>query len=79
MSSTHESGTDRESARERVERLIAEGRLARDTVREAERIWMERLQHGVRMPNDVLVRIALGDLYHVIIDGRVARRPERIE
>ena len=79
MPPSHEPGADDESVRERVERLIVEGRLTRDAVREAERVWAERLRHGVRMASGQSVHVSLGDLYHAIVDSRIARKPWRIE
>ncbi|MCM8748579.1 hypothetical protein NET02_05425 [Thermomicrobiaceae bacterium CFH 74404] len=68
-----------EPPRERIERLVAEGQMPRAAVEQVERLWQERLRHGVTMPNGELVRITLDDLYHVIVDSRIWRHPERIE
>ena len=68
-----------EPPRERIERLVAEGRMPRAAVEQAERVWQEQLRHGVTMPSGELVRITLDDLYHVIVDSRIWRHPERIE
>ncbi|MBI4506840.1 MAG: hypothetical protein HY691_15010 [Chloroflexi bacterium] len=67
-----------ESPKERVERLLGEGTMPRRAVEQAERLWRERLQHGVEMPNGEIVRITRNDLYHAIIDPRIWRHPERI-
>jgi hypothetical protein len=58
---------------------VAEGQMPRDAVEQAERLWQERLRHGVTMPNGEQVWITLDDLYHVIVDSRIWRHPERIE
>jgi len=68
-----------ESPRERVERLLAEGKMPRASVQRAERLWREQLRSGVSMPNGELVWITLDDLYHVIVDDRIWRHPERIK
>ena len=68
-----------ESPRDRIERLIREGKVTQDVVNEAERLWRERLREGVRMPNGEVVKIALDDLYHAIVDPRIWRHPDRIE
>lgn len=65
-------------SKERIERLVAEGRLAWDAVEAAERLWTESLQAGGRMPNGETVTVTLGDLYHIVVDPRVLRHPERI-
>ncbi len=68
-----------ESSRDRIERLIREGKVTQDAVNEAERLWRERLREGVRMPNGEVVKMALDDLYHAIVDPRIWRHPDRIE
>jgi hypothetical protein len=45
----------------------------------AEELWRQRLVPGVRMPNGELALIELSDLYHLLVDPRIWRRPERIE
>ena len=82
MSPSYEPSVGSESPRDRVERLIAEGRLTRDAVHEAERVWAERLQHGVRMANREIVtpERTLKSVY-VVNERRVrrlARRGERL-
>lgn len=72
-------GGGRETPRERIERLVREGRIMQEAVDEAERVWHERLRDGVRMPNRETVQITLDDLYHAIVDPRILRHPERIE
>lgn len=52
-----------ESPRERIERLVREGKIARDTVTSAESIWRERLREGVKLPNGEVVKITIDDLY----------------
>lgn len=68
-----------ETTKERIERLVAEGKMAREAVVRAEQTWRDRLQNGVRMPSAELVRISLEDVYHIIVDPRMLRKPERIE
>jgi hypothetical protein len=67
-----------EPPRERIERFVAEGQMPRDAVEQAERLWQAWLRHGVTMPNGEQVRITLDDLYHIIVDSRIWRHPERI-
>ncbi len=67
-----------ESPKERIERLVAEGRMSQEAVEYAERLWRERLHEGVSMPNGEITRLTLDDLYHHIVDPRIARHPERI-
>jgi hypothetical protein len=45
----------------------------------AEQFWSAQLTSGVRMPNGETARIELADLYHLIVDQRIWRKPERIE
>ncbi|MCL4369915.1 MAG: hypothetical protein M1380_03275 [Chloroflexi bacterium] len=68
-----------ESPKEGVERLVREGRFPWETVSEAEKLWHDRLCHGVRMPNGETVGITVDDVYHVIVDPRIGRKPQRIE
>ncbi len=68
-----------ESPRERIERLIREGKMTREAVDRAEYLWYERWQRGIQMPNGEVVSISLDDLYHLLVDNRIWRKPERIE
>ena len=68
-----------ESPRERIERLVAEGRLPGSALAEAEALWRERLRDGVQLPNGDVVRVTEDDLYHVLVDDRIWRHPKRIE
>lgn len=69
----------RESPRERIERLVAEGRLPASALANAEALWQARLREGVRLPNGDVVRVTHDDLYHALVDDRIWRHPERIE
>ena len=40
-----------ESPRERIERLVAEGKMPRAAVERAEQLWHERWQRGIQMPS----------------------------
>jgi hypothetical protein len=53
--------------------------MPRAAVERAEQLWHERWQRGMQMPNGEVVQVTLDDLYHVIVDPRIWRRPERIE
>ena len=68
-----------ESPAERIRRLVAEGRMTLSSVRQAEAFWRERLQEGVAMPDGERATVALDDLYHLIVDTRIGRKPWRIE
>jgi hypothetical protein len=68
-----------ESPRERNTRLVAEGRVPGSALAEAEALWQERLRGGVQLPNGDVVRVTRDDLYHVLVDDRIWRHPERIE
>ncbi len=68
-----------ETPRERIQRLVAGGQMPRAAVEQAERLWQERLRHGITLPNGEQVWITLDDLYQVIDDSRIWRQPERIE
>lgn len=68
-----------ETSRERAERLIREGKLTADAVANAEAVWHERLREGITIPNGETVTPTLADLYHLIVDPRISRKPERIE
>jgi hypothetical protein len=73
------AGPASESPRERIERLVAEGRLPGAALANAEALWEERLRGGVQLPNGEVVRVTRDDLYHVLVDDRIWRHPERIE
>ncbi len=68
-----------ESPMARISRLVSEGRIAPDAVAGAEQLWRERVASGVLMPNGEIARVELLDLYHLIVDDRIRRKPERIE
>ena len=68
-----------ESVRERIERLVAEGRKSSLDVARAIALWHESLQNGIALPNGQMVEITLDDLYHLMVDDRILRKPERIE
>jgi hypothetical protein len=68
-----------ETSRERAERLIREGKLTAEAVANAEAIWREYLREGTTIPNGERITVTLSDLYHVIVDPRISRKPERIE
>jgi hypothetical protein len=57
---------------------VAEGKLPRSAVDRAEAVWQSQLRVGLRLPNGELVRVTLDDLYHVMVDPRIWRKPERI-
>lgn len=63
----------------RIERLIGEGKITREAVEAAEKLWEERLRYGITMPNGETAIITLNDLYHVIVDDRIWRKVYRIE
>ncbi|HKP54146.1 MAG TPA: hypothetical protein VJ183_16025 [Chloroflexia bacterium] len=68
-----------EEPKARIERLIGEGKITREAVDAAERLWVGRLRNGVVIPNGELIIITLRDLHHVLVDDRIWRKPERIE
>ena len=68
-----------ESVKQRIERLIAEGKKSGEDVANAIQFWQQRLQSDVRLPSGDVVQITLDDLYHLMVDDRILRRPERIE
>lgn len=72
----HDEG---ESTKERIERLLGEGKITEEAVATAERLWEDRLRHGILIPNGETFMIMLGDLYHALVDPRIWRKPERIE
>ena len=71
--------THREDSRQRIERLVAEGKMPREAVRIAERLWRTRLRRGIALPNGERAVVTRSDLYHLIVDDRIWRNPERIE
>ena len=73
------SGGQNDDPKLRVDRLIAEGKMTAVAVRAAEMLWRARLRQGVLMPHGEVARIELPDLYHLIVDDRIWRHPERIE
>ena len=68
-----------EPTKARVERLVAKGEMPQEAVSEAEDLWYQTLHAGVVMPNGETARVTLNDLYHIIVDSRIWRRPDRIE
>jgi hypothetical protein len=68
-----------ETSRERIERLIREGKLTAGAVANAEAVWHARLREGTIIPNGERITVTLSDLYHVIVDPRISRKPERVE
>src|SRR2546430_2634675 len=68
-----------ESSAERIARLVTEGWMPQAAVAAAEQLWRQRLVPGVRMPNGEVAVIELSDLYHLLVDPRIWRQPERIE
>lgn len=67
-----------EAPRQMVERLLRNGELSQEQFTMIERLWHEELRHGVTRPNDEIVRIELDDLYHVMADQRLRRKPDRV-
>jgi hypothetical protein len=53
--------------------------MPREAVSRAERLWETRLRDGITMPNGEIARVEASDLYHLIVDDRIWRHPERIE
>lgn len=68
-----------EGVRERIERLVAEGRKSASDVQRAIEVWQKSLHTGVTLPNGAVARITLDDLYHLMVDDRILRKPDRIE
>lgn len=64
---------------ERIERLVAEGKMPREAVERAEQLWEERFQAPIVLPNGELMQVTRDDMYHAIVDPRIWRHPERIE
>ena len=69
----------REDSRQRIERLVAEGKMPREAAQTAERLWRTRLRRGIALPSGETAVVTLSDLYHLIVDDRIWRKPERIE
>lgn len=61
-----------------IERLIGEGRISRDVVQSADRYWHEHLQEMIALPNGEHVVVTRRSFYHLIADGRIARKPWRV-
>lgn len=61
-----------------IESKVAAGEIDQDQVARARELWRLELQDGLVMPNGERVLITERDLYHVLSDIRVRRRPERI-
>jgi hypothetical protein len=68
-----------ETPGERIERLLQQGKITGEAVKAAEDLWQDRLQYGVLLPDGEMAVIALDDLYHLIVDHRIWRKPWRIE
>jgi len=67
------------SPRARIDRLVAEGSMPPEALIAAEALWEKRLRDGIRIPNGETAQVTLNDLYHLIVDDRIWRKPERIE
>ncbi|MDA8187278.1 MAG: hypothetical protein M0T85_03950 [Dehalococcoidales bacterium] len=74
---SREEGTQ-ESVKQRIERLIVDGKKSREDVAKAIRFWRQGLQSDVRLPSGDAAQITLDDLYHLMVDDRILRKPERI-
>lgn len=61
-----------------IERLIGAGRLSGDVVQSADRYWHEHLQEMIALPNGERVVVTRRSFYHLIADGRIARKPWRM-
>jgi hypothetical protein len=69
-------GSERD--RDLIEQLVAEGRIPRAAVDAVEQLWQEQLQPGIILPNEQTITIVLTDIYHLLQDSRIRRKPERI-
>jgi hypothetical protein len=63
----------------RIERLVAEGRIDQEAIIYAEQLWRTTLANGFLLPNGEPGVISRRDLYHLIVDSRIRRKPERIK
>jgi hypothetical protein len=63
----------------RISRLVSEGRMPEAAVSGALEFWQDRWRDGTPLPNGELVFVRLADLYHLIVDARIWRQPQRIE
>lgn len=61
-----------------IERLIGAGRIGRDVVQSADRYWHDHLQETIALPNGERVVVTHRSFYHLIADGRIARKPWRV-
>ncbi len=68
-----------EIPKQRVERLVREGKMPREAVIKAEAFWETDLRKPLLDPRGVNVTVTLNDVYHVIVDPRIWRHPERIK
>ena len=62
-----------------MDRLVTIGNIPLDAVIYAEGVWLERWQDNMVLPNGEVATVTLSDLYHLIVDSRIWRKPERIE
>lgn len=62
-----------------IEQKVAAGEISQVLVERARQLWRKRLQGGVTMPNGERALISDQDLHHLLLDGRILRKPERIE
>lgn len=62
-----------------LELRIQQGEIDRNVVERARAIWLEELASGVYLPNGERIEIWESDLFHILQDDRLLRRPERIE
>ncbi|MGI9863115.1 hypothetical protein SDD30_17215 [Moorella naiadis] len=68
-----------ENSKQRIDRLIKEGKMPQQAVIEAEKFWQTNLRKPLVGPLGVEITVTLGDFYHAIVDPRIWRHPERIK
>jgi len=68
-----------ENSKQRVDRLVKEGKIPRQAIIEAEKFWQTNLCEPLVGPRESKITVTLSDLYHAIVDPRVWRHPERIK
>lgn len=79
MLNPSDSPDERTFPRQRIERLVLEGRISRAAVESAEDYWHRELQDRFfQLPHGRQVQVTANDLLHLIVDPGILRRPDRI-
>lgn len=63
---------------EDIEQRVREGLVPPEEVESARSYWQEHLSEGLRLPNGQRLVVTYRDMHHLMLDGRIRRKPERM-